>query len=143
MLLSLKRRFKEERKLIFIDASFFIAALNKKDKWHKNAGEILPIIKKEEKITSQLILSEAVTLTGSLFGGKKGVTIFNYILDNHEVIYPDKNLSFRAMETFLKYDGTLSFADSVSIEIMSDLGIEKIVSFDSDFDKINGINRIY
>ena len=129
--------------MIFIDASFFIAALNKKDQWHEKAGEILPIIKTEEKVTSGLILSESVTLVGSLFGGKTGLILFEYILDNHDVRYADKELSFNAMETFLKYDGTLSFADSVSVEIMKVLEIKRIVSFDSDFDKVDGIVRIH
>lgn len=129
--------------MIFIDASFFIAALNKNDQWHEKVTAILPIIIKEEKITSELILSESVTLVGSLFGGKTGLKLFDYILDNHEISYADKRLSFNAMETFLKYDGTLSFADSVSVEIMKDLGIERIVSFDSDFDKVDGIMRIH
>ncbi|MEW6010411.1 MAG: PIN domain-containing protein [Euryarchaeota archaeon] len=129
--------------MIFIDSSFFIAAINKKDQWHQKAGEILPIIKNEEKIISELILSESVTLIGSLFGGKTGIKLFNYILDNHEIHYLDKNLIFDAMEIFLKYDGTLSFADSVSVQIMKDLQIEKIVSFDSDFDKVKKIRRIY
>lgn len=52
-------------------------------------------------------------------------------------------MSFCAMETFLKYDGTLSFADSVSIEIMRNLEIDEIVSFDSDFDKVDGVIRIH
>lgn len=129
--------------MIFIDSSFFIAAINKKDQWHQKAGEILPIIRNEEKITSGLILSESVTLVGSLFGGKTGLKLFNYILDNHEVRYVDKELSFNSMNTFLKYDGILSFADSVSVEIMRDLQIERIVSFDSDFDKVDNIIRIH
>ena len=129
--------------MIFIDASFFIAAINKNDQWHENAGKLLPIIIKEEKVTSQLILSDMLTLVGSLFGGKTGLKLFDYILDNHEVHYANKELSFNAMETFLKYDGTLSFADAVSVEIMKDLGINQIVSFDSDFDKVDGIIRIH
>ncbi|MGO9387785.1 MAG: type II toxin-antitoxin system VapC family toxin [Methanobacterium sp.] len=129
--------------MIFIDSSFFIAAVNKNDQWHEMAGKILPIIVKEEKVTSQLILSESVTLVGSLFDGKTGLKLFNYIFDNHEVLYTDKRMSFNAMDTFLKYDGTLSFADSVSVEIMKDLGIDKLVSFDSDFDKVDDIIRIY
>lgn len=129
--------------MIFIDASFFIAAINKNGQWHENAGKLLPLITKEEKITSELILSESVTLVGSLFGGKTGVTMFNYILDNHEVVYSDKELSFNAMETFLKYEGILSFADSVSVVIMKDLRIERIVSFDHSFDKVDKIIRIH
>ena len=41
------------------------------------------------------------------------------------------------------YDGTLSFADVVSLEIMETQGIDTIVSFDSDFDRVTGIKRIH
>lgn len=123
--------------MIFIDTSFFIAAVNKQDQWHKNAGDILPLIKEEEKITTDLILSESVTLVGSLFGGKEGMKLFNYIWDNHEIYYLNKEMTFNAMKTFLQYDGTLSFADSVSVEVMRNLKIDRIVSFDSDFDKVD------
>jgi uncharacterized protein len=129
--------------LIFIDASFFIASVLKNDKWHGRVRKIFPEINKEDKITSILTLSEAVTLTGSLGGGKKGVKLYNYIMDNHEVVYVDKDASFRAVETFLKYDGVLSFADSVSVELMKRFNVDSIVSFDSDFDKVDGIYRIH
>jgi len=125
--------------LIFIDASFFIAAVNKQDQWHKSAGDILPLIQRRKKITTDLILSESVTLVGSLFGGKEGMKLFNYIWDNHEIYYLSKETIFNAMKTFLQHDGTLSFADSVSVEVMRNLKIDRIVSFDSDFDKVDVI----
>lgn len=129
--------------MIFIDASFFIASVLKRDQWHERVRQILPEILHEEKMTSILTLSEAVTLTGSLGGGKNGTTLYNYIVDNHEIAYLDKDISFKSMETFLKYDGTLSFADSVSVELMRTFGIKSIVSFDSDFDKVDNIHRIH
>lgn len=129
--------------MILIDASFFIASAIKRDQWHDRVHEILPEILEEDKITSILVVSEAVTLVGSLGGGKKGIRLYNYIMDNHEVIYPDKDVSFRAMETFLQYDGGLSFADSVSLELMQLSGIDTIVSFDSDFDKVKDVHRIH
>ncbi len=46
------------------------------------------------------------------------------------------------MDAFLKYDGSISLADASSIEIMKKYGIKKIISFDSDFDKANEIDRI-
>jgi len=46
-------------------------------------------------------------------------------------------MCFNAMKAFLQYDGTLSFADSISVEVMKNLEIDKIVSFDSDFDKVD------
>lgn len=45
--------------------------------------------------------------------------------------------------TYLKYDGRLSVADAISVEIMHRRGINKIVSFDEDFDKVRGISRIH
>jgi len=129
--------------LIFIDASFFIASIIKKDQWHNRVREILPEIIDDKKITSVLVLSEAVTLAGSLGGGKKGTLLYNYIVDNHEIIYINKDLSLKAMETFLQYDAGLSFADAVSLEIMQLVGADTIVSFDSDFDKVKGIRRIH
>ena len=41
------------------------------------------------------------------------------------------------------YDGTISLADATSVEIMQQFGIDRIVSFDSDFDKVNWIKRIH
>ena len=80
---------------------------------------------------------------GKLKGGKEGKILFDYITDNCEIQYLDMKLCDKAIETFLKYDGTLSFADSVSIEIMRQKGISEIASFDRDFDKVKGIIRIY
>ncbi|AUB59567.1 PIN domain protein [anaerobic digester metagenome] len=129
--------------MIFIDASFFIAASIKKDQWHTRVLEILPEVTKQDKITSIVVLSEAVTMVGSLAGGKMGACLYNYIIDNHEVKFIDKDLSTQAMNFFLKYDGVLSFADSISLELMKQDKIDTIVSFDSDFDKVNGISRIH
>ncbi|WP_321421444.1 PIN domain-containing protein [uncultured Methanobacterium sp.] len=129
--------------MIFIDASFFIAASIKKDQWHTRVLEILPEVTKQDKMTSIVVLSEAVTMVGSLAGGKMGARLYNYIIDNHEVKFMDKDLSTQAMNFFLKYDGVLSFADSVSLELMKQDKIDAIASFDSDFDKVRGIMRIH
>ncbi len=48
----------------------------------------------------------------------------------------------KAMDTFLKYDGSISLADASSVEIMKKYGLKKIISFDSDFDKEKEIDRI-
>lgn len=129
--------------MIFLDASFFIAASIKKDQWHGRVRKILPEVQKQDKVTSILVLSEAVTMVGSLAGGKKGIRLYNYISDNHEVKYVDNELSSRAMNTFLQYDGVLSFADAISLELMKAFKIDTIVSFDSDFDKADEIVRIH
>ena len=130
--------------MIFVDSSFFIALSNKRDQWHKKAIALSRRIDKEDALfVSDLIISETVTGIGKLKGGKEGKILFDYITDNCEIQYLDMKLCDKAIETFLKYDGTLSFADSVSIEIMRQKGISEIASFDRDFDKVKGIIRIY
>lgn len=41
------------------------------------------------------------------------------------------------------YNNAINFSDCVILNTMQKLHINKIASFDKDFDKINTINRIY
>lgn len=129
--------------MIFVDSSFFIALILENDQWHDKALKLIPELEKSKKIVSGLIISEAVTIVGSRAGGKAGKMIYDTIKDNCKIFDSDLSHYDSAIYTFLKYDGTLSLADSLSVEIMKNNNISEIVSFDSDFDKINGINRIY
>lgn len=128
--------------MIFIDANYIIALASNIDQWHEKAVELLPKVKKEKRVTSEFIVSEVITLVGSLHGGKEAVKIYNYIKDNY-LIYKNDELFDEIILDFLKHDGTLSFADSSAITIMKRLDIHEIFSFDSDFDKVNDIVRIH
>lgn len=64
-------------------------------------------------------------------------------MDNCQIIHIDQEICDNAIQIYLKYDGVLSFADSVSVELMKVSKIRKIVSFDSDFDKVNTVERVY
>jgi len=129
--------------MIFIDSSFFIAYFNENDKWHKKSLKVANLINHREKIISNLIISETVTTIGSLFKGKAGDIAYNHLIKNYNVIYDNRNKSQDAMKIYLHYDGNLSFADSLSVQIMDEMNIKEIASFDSDFDKVNGIQRIF
>lgn len=126
--------------MIFADTSYFIARSKKDDQWHKDA---LNLKIKEQMLISELIMSESITLVGAFAGGKEGKTLYEYFLDNCKIEYLDKEIMEKSMDTFLRYDGTLSLADSSSIEIMKKYGVKKIISFDSDFDKVQEIVRIH
>jgi len=62
-------------------------------------------------------------------------------MDNFNIITETKKLYPKAMQTLVKYHN-LSFADSVSIEIMKLMNIHEIASFDEDFDN-KGILRLH
>jgi predicted nucleic acid-binding protein len=128
--------------MIFVDSSFFIAIVRDKDKWHSDALELAQKIN-ESMVISDLIISESVTLVGSLEGGKAGKLLYEYFTDNCEICFVYEEILTKAIDTFLKYDGSISLADAASVEIMKKHRINKILSFDSDFDKINEIERIH
>lgn len=126
--------------MIFVDSSYFIARLKKDDRWHNDA---LNLKIKEPFLISELIISESITMVGSYGSGKAGKILYEFFLDNCRIEYLDEEMMEKSMNTFLKYDGSMSLADSSSIEIMKKYEVKKIISFDSDFDKIQGIVRIH
>jgi len=129
--------------MIFVDSSFFIALVDRKDQWHPAAKAVLPVLTDETIIISDLIITESITIIGRRSGGKAGEQLYHYFIDNCEVIFTDEKILEGSMTVFLRYDGTLSVSDSASVFIMMKKNIDRILSFDSDFDKVAGIVRIH
>ncbi|MCK4456726.1 MAG: type II toxin-antitoxin system VapC family toxin [Thermoplasmata archaeon] len=122
------------------DSSYFVALADSKDRWHKQAlGLKVP----RELVVTDLIVAESVTIVGNRGGGKAGQTLYEYFVDECNIVFVDAGLLDEAMALHLQYDGTLSVADCASVALMSRKGIGEIVSFDSDFDKVRGIGRIH
>jgi len=128
--------------MILVDSSVFIALADARDQWHDASKNLTRYLDGEEIVISDLIVAEVVTVVGSRAGGKEGMQVFHYFLDNCEIMYGDESLIQHAMKIFLQYDGVLSLSDAFSVLIMNMRGITKIISFDSDFDKVRGILRI-
>jgi len=63
-------------------------------------------------------------------------------MDNFTIKTQTKKLYPKAMQTLVKYHN-LSFADSVSVEIMKLMNIHEIASFDDKFDNKKGILRLH
>jgi predicted nucleic acid-binding protein len=129
--------------MILVDSSVFIALADNHDQWHAAAKKIIPHISKSTLVISGLILAEAVTAIGRRGGGKAAERLYHYLTDSCELVIPDEKILQEAMPVFVKYDGTLSVSDAVSVHIMELKNIQKIASFDSDFDKVDGIVRIH
>ena len=129
--------------MILVDSSVFIALADRRDQWHPAAKNLVPSIAEETIIVSNLIIAEAVTVVGRRSGGKAGERLFHYFSDNCEIIFADEKILNGSLPVFLRYDGTLSVSDAVSVHIMEIKHIERILSFDSDFDKVDTITRVY
>lgn len=129
--------------MIFVDSSFFIALVDRKDQWHPAAKALLPGLADEPLLISDLIIAESVTIIGRRSGGKAGEQLYHYFMDNCDLVVTDEKILNGSMPVFLRYDGTLSVSDAVSVFIMKKKNIDRIISFDSDFDKVEGIVRVH
>ncbi len=129
--------------MIFLDSSFIIGLFVENDQWHDDALKLSRYVDtKDELVISNLVLSETITGINKKIGVEACKIVFNYIRDNFTIITETKKLYPKAMQTLIKYHN-LSFADSVSIEIMKLMNIHEIASFYDDFDNKKGILRLH
>lgn len=132
----------ERFKLYFLDTVFIVALFVSNDQWHPQAIEIYEQIKNEKLIISKLVIAETVTVLKNKLKTKDINEIYINISSFFDVI--DDSLNYNeAMEEFIKYDSTISFFDAMYVAIMKKKDIINIVSFDDDFDKVDGIVRIH
>ena len=127
--------------MIFVDSSYLIALIVEKDQWHDDAVKLLEKLKYKDKIITEAMIIESLNLIGSCHGGKVGYLTFKYIKDNF-TIFKSETLLEESLRYYLKFDGTLSLADCTAIHTMKENNIYEILSFDDDFDKVEGIVRV-
>ena len=126
--------------MIFADASFFIAAANRRDRWHADARQVAGTLR-GRLVVSDLVIAEAVTQIGGRVGVREGLKLFHYFRDACDVRYTDSDLLEAAVDRWITFGGKLSVSDAISLEVMAREGVSEIVSFDSDFDGIEGVAR--
>jgi predicted nucleic acid-binding protein len=93
-------------------------------------------------VVSDLVVAEAVTIIGSRGGGRAAAKLYDYFRDSCELEFLDKGRLEESMRLHLMFDGRLSVADCTSVAIMTELKIRRIASFDTDFDRVKGIERL-
>jgi len=138
---------------IFIDTGVFVGYVNKKDKNHGIAVNLLEGIMRNKyrtSFTSDYIFDEAVTV--ALYRTKdirKAIDVGELIVGNEEkgiarfinILPVSKSIFIEAWKLFLEYpEKMLSFTDCTSIALIEGREIDYIASFDKDFDGI--VNRV-
>jgi predicted nucleic acid-binding protein len=127
--------------VIFGDTSFFVGLVDSRDQWHSRAAKLANSLPKEI-LVSDFVVAESVTIIGSRGGGRAPLALYEYFRDSCEIEFVDPELLASSMQAHLRYDGRLSLADCVSLTLMGRRGLSHIVSFDADFDRVKGLNRI-
>jgi len=126
---------------VFVDTCIFVAVRNKKDRNHQRAKELMRgALRAKFGIihTSDHIVDEAVTTAlARTRNHQVAVNTGRYILSSPRIeTLPisngDFNLAWSKFQTI--QDKFLSFTDCTSLALMERHGIERIMSFDSNFD---------
>ena len=126
--------------MIFVDTTFLIALLIKTDPFHENALEISGTIH-ERKVINNTVLNETLNaFTGK--GGKVGKELYQVISEMFDVKYLDESDYEEAIDIYLNFNSSINYSDCTILSTMVKNKINRIVTFDSDFNKIKGINVI-
>lgn len=128
--------------MYFLDTTFIVALFVSNDPWHQQAVDICKKIKNSEFVISKLVIAETITVLKNKLNTKEIREIYRTLPKIFNVI-DDSNFFDEAMDIFVKYDANISFFDAMYIYLMKKEKISEIVSFDNDFDRVDGIIRIH
>ena len=129
--------------MIFLDSSYIKGLILKNDDYNHQSKKIKPLLVNETKAINLTVLVEVLN----------AVRQNNYEKDLDELLYCLLNLDIfdflymedydESMNWFKHYGKSINFSDCTIINSMINHKISRIVSFDSDFDKIKGFQRIH
>ncbi len=126
-----------------VDSSFLISLFTNKEERNARSVELWSGISETCVITDH-ILEETIDWLMNNCGSEFAYGVGRRILDNSrmKIVYADEQKVELGLEILKKYAG-LSLCDSLSVLVMKENGISKILSYDSDFDRFRGIVRIH
>ncbi len=126
--------------MLLADTSYLVALFVANDERHARAVEINNGIRDRVFITDQ-VFSEFITIASKKTGNKNAYVFGKKLLASEMVlIIPQMEDISAALEFVRKYP-EVSFCDAVSAAVMQQMGVQKVLSFDSDFDRL-GFERI-
>lgn len=127
--------------MIFADTSYFVALADRKDRWHKDAVRVSRTVT-DDLVVSDLVIAETLTLIGHRGGGNPAQEFYRFFTDSCTIDFIDRPVLDESMSYHRQFNGKLSVADCASIVCMERRRIRAILSFDSDFDRVNGLTRL-
>ena len=128
---------------MYIDSNIFIFAATDKKELGQDCREIIRFIN-EQKITcvaSFLVIDEVMWILKKNIGRDSAIKIAKAMLSMPiKWVEVDKSVIVKMTDIFEKTK--LDPRDAIHIASMKELGLSSIVSEDTDFDKVEGIERV-
>lgn len=129
--------------MIFLDSSYIKGLIVKNDDYNHISKRIKPLLKYETKVINSTVLIEVLN----------SIKLKNYEDDMNNLLITLLNLEVfdfltlddyhESMKWFGYYGRSINYSDCTIINSMMKHKIRRIASFDSDFDKIEGFERIF
>jgi predicted nucleic acid-binding protein len=124
---------------VFLDSSFLIAFVNDDDQHHQKAREKMKEI--EEPVISDQVFTETLDYIFAREAHDKAVEFGKYMKKSQINILttsePVTNDAFQLFKT-----NEISFTDCTTIAAMKILGIQKLATFDTDFNRFAEIEKV-
>lgn len=130
--------------MIFLDTSFILSYYNKEDSNNIRAVNLMKEMSNNKDkffVISDYVFDECATIIFQKIKNKvESIKAIEDIRSFTELIFIDKEVFDESWELFKNQDKTrLSFTDCSIISMAKSNGIKEIVTFDQEFDKIEGI----
>ena len=128
--------------MIFLDSTYLIGLILKNDSLNYKSHLLKSYLDDENKIINNTVFNEVLNSVSS--------NNSNYDLNHIKKLLLSFNVDFLTSDDYLDsfdifeyYNFSVNFSDCTILNTMQNYNINKIVSFDSDFDKVKGIKRFY
>lgn len=129
---------------LFVDSSAFIALADADDRDHKAATTFLHECQADTQFhTSNYVVAETITRLRRVVGHRAALQWAKAALASRETIrhYGDDALEREALRLFERYhDHPLSFVDCTTVALLQQLHIDRIFTFDRDFQRLGYTN---
>lgn len=128
--------------MIFLDTSYLKGLIDDKDTFHFQALNLKEQISNynETTVINTTVLVE--TLNWSKKMNKFANHIFNEIESKNNIVKLDWDDYLKSLEINWWFGNSINYADCTIIKTMMDMRINKIVTFDHDFDNVAGFEII-
>ena len=128
--------------MFFLDTSYFEALMNTKDINHENSLRIKDYIdvSNEQTVINTTVLVE--TLNRSVKTNILAEKMFDTLKANHQIINLTSKDYLNSLNINKYFGNSINYSDCTIVQTMIEMSITNIVTFDSDFKKIDGFNVI-
>ena len=129
--------------MIFVDTCYLIALMNDKAKKHHEALILLGLIENESTLIKSTVLVEMLNNLNKKRYESKRQEIIDLLYGMDNIDYLSKQDFDDSFKLWKQYNHGVNYSDCTILHTMQKHNVTNILSFDGDFDKINGINMIY